>query len=146
MLDPVSAFGVAAATLQFLEFSIKTVAVSKAVGTKGSTDDILQLDTIYAHLKDTSAQLTQLLKRPQPLVASQVENELTRMAGLCHEECKSFLVTISDMKVKCTKRNGLKNFRQALRIVWNEKAIEAFETRLIRYQRELTLALVVQFR
>ncbi|ORY17867.1 hypothetical protein BCR34DRAFT_596734 [Clohesyomyces aquaticus] len=119
MLDPVSAVGVASAAVQFVDFSTKLFAVGKELhGTKLST------------------------RPPAAAGATQEEQDLYRLADLCQQECNVFLAKIGKITGKSGTKRTFKTFRDALKIVWNQKAIDGLEKRLERYQRELTLALI----
>ncbi|KAF2476737.1 uncharacterized protein BDR25DRAFT_339639 [Lindgomyces ingoldianus] len=144
MLDPVSAVGVAAATVQFVDFSTKLFAVGKELrgSLTGQTAERIQLDEVYSHLKTISTKLSQSTRPPTATIPSQEEQDLYRLAGLCQQECDLFLVKIDKVNRKSSSQRTFNTFRDALKLVWSQKAIDGLEKRLERYQRELTLALI----
>jgi hypothetical protein len=148
MLDPVSAVGVAAATVQFVDFITKLMAVGHDLSTKGGTEDLVQLDEVYSHLQKTSATLAQATGSAVggSGATSQDGPDFSRLATACRKECDGFLAAVEKLRTKSGGVKGFRTFRQALKIIWNEKTVQALETRLERYQRELTLALVAHLR
>lgn len=143
MLDPVSAVGVAAAAVQFVDFSTKLLSVGRELhgSAKGQTAELFQLNQVYAHFKKIS---TNLAQSAQPPTATQEEQDLHRLAGLCQQECDVFLAKIEKVVGKSGSQRTFKTFRDALKIVLSQKAIDGLEKRLERYQRELAFALINQ--
>ncbi|KAF2248097.1 hypothetical protein BU26DRAFT_458181, partial [Trematosphaeria pertusa] len=145
MLDPVSAVGVAAATVQFLEFTTKLLATGKEIhdSAHGTTEELVQLDEVYSHLKMIS---TKLSRSGTPTDGMpQEEKDLCRLATSCQHECEGFMAAIEKLGNKSGSKRAFKSFQQALKIIWNQKAIHTLESRLEKYQRELTLALVTRY-
>ncbi|PSN71817.1 hypothetical protein BS50DRAFT_569427 [Corynespora cassiicola Philippines] len=142
MLDPISAVGVAAASVQFLDFASRLLATSREVydSTHGATDELLRLDEVYSHLKKISVQLSQsVVQSPS---GPQEEQDVCRLAESCQHECDILIAVIEKLVRKKNSKNAFKSFRQALKIMWSQKAINSLEARLEKYQRELNLALV----
>lgn len=148
MFDPVSAVGITAATVQFIDFTAKLMAVGHEVSVKGSSENLVQLDEVYSHLQKTSIALAQAKTSTVGGwgKASQDGPDISRLATSCRQECDHFLSTLEKLMDKSGSKRGYQTFRQALKIVWSEKTIQALESRLERYQRELTLALVAHLR
>ncbi|KAF2789109.1 hypothetical protein K505DRAFT_313725 [Melanomma pulvis-pyrius CBS 109.77] len=142
MLDPISAVGVAAATVQFAHFTAKLFAIGKEVhDSKGTTQELVHLDEVYSHLEKISSSLSQSLARTGTI--SREEQDICRLATSCQQECVLFTAAIDKIGKKSGSNRVFTDFQQALKIVWNQKAIVALEKRMMRFQTELSLALII---
>lgn len=119
MLDPISAIGVAAATVQFFEFATKLLAVGKEVHrfTQGITEDLVQIDEVYSHLQIISARLARSIVSASSV--SQEEQALFRLAKRCQEECTCFILAVEKSRTKSGSKRTFRSFTQALRLIWS---------------------------
>ena len=141
MLDPISAVGVAAATVQFAHFTAKLFEIGKEVHDLGTTKEFVHLNEVYSHLQKISSKLSQSLARAGTI--SREEQDIHRLATLCQQECELFTEAIHKIEKKSGSNCVFKSFRQALKMVWNQKKIASVEQRMARFQTELSLALII---
>lgn len=146
MLDPITAVSVAAATVQFLDFTRNVFLIGhEAYGSvHGTTADLVHLDEVYSHLGALSHALSQSLSTNSTNLTA--GDKVLGIANSCHRDCELLKTTLDKVREKSGSKNVYKSFQHALAVIWKQKTIATIETRLDRYRRELTLAVVASLR
>ena len=150
-LDPLSALSVAASVVQFVDFASKIICKGKEVYTSidGALQENMQNETVTVRLQE----MTKRLKKPLVQVGSASEEErsqhrrLQQICKECAEISKELLEHLRDLKVpKGSEHRKWKSFRQALKSVWDKKAIDAMAKRLEGLRSELHTQILVALR
>ncbi|KAK4184988.1 hypothetical protein QBC35DRAFT_32649 [Podospora australis] len=143
-MDPISATSIAAAAIQFVDFSakviFKTVQIHKS--SSGSSAD-------HDELEEVTRDLTLVCQNLDKSIASEASQHLglqkpSPFKGLgveCQNVAAELLGALN--KLKATgKHSKCRSFRQALLAVYKEGEIKALENRLGRFREQLTLRLL----
>jgi hypothetical protein len=146
MLDPISAVGVAAATVQFLDFARKVFLVGQEAYSSlhGTTADMIHLVEVHSHLEELSRGLSQSMSANASTSTS--DDKVVGIAKSCQRDCELLLATLAKVQLKSGPKSVYKSLEHALLVVWKRKTIITIEARLDRYRRELTLAIVANLR
>jgi hypothetical protein len=151
MADPVSAFGLAASILQFVDFGSKfaknALNIYKA-GSQGAAAEMQQLQS-------TTADLQSVLKTLQPpRNTSNSSTELEYDAGILKlaEECQQVATELLNSLNKINKIQRFEKpgkwdaIRTAFQVMWNEDNIKSLHIRMSEFRHQLTLHLLVSLR
>src|SRR5579859_2947196 len=145
-LDPISALSVAAAVVQFVDFSRKIVCKSKELygSTCGITEEYLGSQTVTLRLKE----LTEALKKsPSSTAAIRNSPRLHQICAECDYVSEHLLEKLHQLKVPdCPTHRRCKSFRQALKSVWSKTEIDEMARRLASLRSELDTEVLVCMR
>lgn len=150
-LDPLSALSVAASVIQFVDFASKIICKGKEVyaSVDGVLPENMQNETVTVRLLE----MTKKLKKPLVVVGCSSEEEhsqhrrLKQICEECSEISKELLEHLRVLKVpKGSEHRRWKSFRQALKSVWDKKAIDAMAKRLEGLRSELHTQVLVGLR
>jgi hypothetical protein len=140
-MEAVAAVGVAAAALQFLEFSTKTLALCKQIrdSSTGSTEN-------NAELTKSVNKLTAMQKdlRATGNTSSSMYRKLLQAVTDCSAVASDLLKLLEDFRELARKRFGVA--RAAFKIIKDGRKIEKLEKRLADCQAKFTLALTMDVR
>lgn len=142
MLDPLSALSLAAAIVQFVDYTTKIVlgAAEIHASATGSLDKNVELSSITIDLSDISDKLV-IDDRNQSNTYSNDERALSSLAMQCRDVANKLLTTLEDLSVKGPHKKW-KSVRQALLSVWREIEIRDIRKRLDTFRNQLTTRLV----
>jgi hypothetical protein len=147
-MDPLTAFGLAANVVQFVTFAAGLISKPREVHNlaKGTTNDVLILDTIYTELLALSSKLE---------VSSQIDPDITIVPGksalvdhtvaisklsqTCKNDCTKLLEALRKLRGRDGPKSRWKSFKIALNTIWKSDEIAALEKRLHNIQTTLTL-------
>jgi hypothetical protein len=137
----VAAIGVAAAAVQFFEFSLKTLALCKQIhdSEKGATEANQELETSIGRLK----QITEDLQLNVVLPA--VDRPITIARQDCAAAIGDLETLLDDVKPKSRKR-PFATARSALRAIRSKPKIEALQSKLSEAQRRFLVAASLETR
>lgn len=140
-MDPVTTLGVAAAVLQFIQFSsgLFRGVYSIYKVSRGSSPQENSLDTIHGRLQDISSNLSGPAQRPDHI--SRNETRLYDLAKSCHGDCNVLIVRIEKLRGKSGPRAVWSSFREALKESFNtrEDSLRQLHERVIQYESSMTL-------
>jgi hypothetical protein len=140
-MEAVAAVGVAAAAVQFLDFSTKTLALCKQIrdSSTGSTED-------NAELTKSTNKLTEMQKglRAAGNTSSSIYRKLLQVVKDCSAVASDLLQLLEDFKQLARKRLGA--MRSAFKIIKDGRKVERLEKRLADCQAKFTLALTMDMR
>jgi hypothetical protein len=141
MAEAVAAIGVAAAAVQFFEFSLKTLALCKQIhdSEKGATEANQELETSIGRLK----QITEDLQLNVVLPA--VDRPITIARQDCAAAIGDLETLLDDVKPKSRKR-PFATARSALRAIRSKPKIEALQSKLSEAQRRFLVAASLETR
>ncbi|KAH6955688.1 hypothetical protein BKA56DRAFT_563572 [Ilyonectria sp. MPI-CAGE-AT-0026] len=145
-LDPVSALSIAAAVVQFVDFSRKIVSKSKHLyhSTAGALRENIETETVTMRLKDITDHLrttavSSALSGTTPSVA-----RIEQIRTECFQVSEQLLQKLHQLKVPTTSRfRTWKSFRQALKSVWSKSDIDAMASRLAVLRAQLDTEVLV---
>lgn len=140
-MDPVTTLGVAAAVLQFIQFSsglFKGVYSIYKVS-RGPSSEPNSLDTIHERLQDISSDLSGPVQRPDH--CSKNETRLYDLAKSCHEDCNVLIARIEKLRGKSGPRAVWSSFREALKESFNtrDNSLRQLQERVMQYESSITL-------
>jgi uncharacterized protein YjaZ len=148
MLDPLTALGIAANVVQFIDFTIRIIAKSNdiyqsASGSLIEHDDLskvtLDLSTLSTKLRDSVAvTATNASLTPD-------EQALHDLSKGCFETSQELIKALQRLQNN-GKTSRFRSFRQALKTVWSKDDIKQVERRVGMYKEELTFRIVVGLR
>jgi predicted nucleic acid-binding Zn-ribbon protein len=140
-MEAVAAVGVAAAALQFLEFSTKTLALCKQI--RDSSTDSTENN---AELTKSVNKLTAIQKdlRAAGNTSSSIYRKLLQAVKDCSAVASDLLQLLEDFRELARKRFGV--VRAAFKIIKDGRKIEKLEKRLADCQAKFTLALTMDVR
>lgn len=142
MLDPLSALSLAAAIVQFVDYTTKIVlgAAEIHASATGSLTKNVELSSITIDLSDISGKLV-IDDRNQSNTYSKDERALSSLATQCRDVANKLLTTLEDLSVRGPHKKW-KSVRQALLSVWRESEIRDIRKRLDTFRNQLTTRLV----
>lgn len=143
-MDPVTAFGLAAGILQFVQFSsglLKSSAqIYRASRPPSSASDGLELGAVCDRLKSLSSELS---KYPQgPHRPSQNEKFLQDLAKSCQKDCENLLKKLQKLRASGRRKRLWRSFREALEDSFTNAESDSFrqlQDRLKSYESSLSL-------
>ncbi|KAF2647570.1 hypothetical protein K491DRAFT_643854, partial [Lophiostoma macrostomum CBS 122681] len=145
MIDPISALSVAAAAVQFVDFSRKLVCKSKEL--YNSLDGVLRdnekTETVTMRLKGMAQELQPPRKSVRSVASGKASTPKTsaRLQSIC-TECNEVSDELVDHLRRLRVPDGSvgrkwKSFRQALKSVWSKKEIDRMAQRLASLRAEI---------
>lgn len=142
-LDPTSALSLAAAIVQFVDFSSKLVSKGYHIyqSANGALPENLELEGISRDLSLINVKL-RANQSSGPMTKDQ--ESLESLSNDCTKMADELLGRLEKLKVTDdTKHRKLKSFRQALKTVWNKQALDEMSSRLkdLRAQLEFHVLL-----
>jgi hypothetical protein len=144
-MDPVTALGVAAATVQFISFAGDVISKSRELylSADGTLVTQTELDTIAKSLVRLCAPIKHWdPARGKRWRLNSTELELKGICQGCVREAESLQRGIEKLKIQGSHHRKWKSFRQALNSINSEREIEQLSTRLDRYRAQLDTTLL----
>ncbi|ORY09085.1 hypothetical protein BCR34DRAFT_603106 [Clohesyomyces aquaticus] len=141
-MDPLTAVGLAANVLQFVQFAGSLIATGNEIfhSAQGATADNLILDNIYGKLETLSEKLGNKGRMTTP--TTEQERTIAALATQCKEDCSELLGVVRKLRVDGTKNRRWRSVKASLRTVWDGRRMDAMESRLERAQRILSLHII----
>ncbi|KAH8744193.1 hypothetical protein F5883DRAFT_590664 [Diaporthe sp. PMI_573] len=114
-MDPVTAFGLAAGVVQFVQFSNNLLHSSVKIynASNPSSAQTQTLDALCARLKDVSARLS-TPKQGISVNISQNDINLGDLAAACQKDSDMLLAKLRDLRTNSGHRRFWKSLREAL--------------------------------
>lgn len=140
-MEAVAAVGVAAAALQFLDFSTKTLALCKQIrdSPTGSTEANAELTKSVKQLTEMQKELRQAGSTP-----SRTLRQLVRAVQECSRVSTELLQLLEDIREVSRKSFG--PMRSAFRAMKDRKTVEKLQKRLADCQEKFQVALTIDIR
>jgi hypothetical protein len=141
MIDPISALGAAAAVIQFLDFTARTITTTvkflSPEGERSSAQD---------DLETTTASITRLNNRilESSSKIQDDEGDIKNLCASCDQIAKELLGSLSNRKPKEPGRNAA--FRAALKATWTEGYVKSLKERVDSYRQQISLSVLVHIR
>ncbi|KAH6667689.1 hypothetical protein B0J14DRAFT_601221 [Halenospora varia] len=145
MADPLTALGLASNIVQLVTFTSDLISKGREIykSADGTLVENLELETITTSLQVLSNELVLPICERGKL--TKTENQLQELCDGCKAVSGQLLDVIRGIKAKGPHMRW-NSFRQALNSVWREDEIEALETRLDRYRRQIDTTLLISLR
>ncbi|KAL9067262.1 MAG: hypothetical protein Q9157_006872 [Trypethelium eluteriae] len=146
VLDPLSALGLAANVIQFIEFGSKLVSksVEQYNSIAGSAANKQDVELVARHVNRLSEDIVGKITAKGTF--SRNEDALKQLAQSCAQAASELIGILESLKLETgTKgpKRMMQSLRQAFRSMGQESRIEAFERKLDYFRSELTLNLVM---
>jgi hypothetical protein len=140
-MEAVAAIGVAAAAVQFLDFSTKTLALCKQIrdSSTASTGANAELTKSTKELKEMQKELRQAGNTP-----SSIYRKLLQAVKDCSSVADELLQLLKDFRELARKSFGA--MRPAFKVLKDSKKIERLQKRLTDCQAKFTIALTMDLR
>jgi hypothetical protein len=146
-LDPMSAIGLAANIIQFVDFGCRLLSEANEIyhSATGVTGDNTELQRIAESLSRLSERLiTPTSESKKPL--SSPEEEIRGIATLCKEISDELLSTINRMKVVEGPHRRWRSFRHALEGIWKRDKIVGLHKKLDELRSQLSVHIITHIR
>ena len=147
-MDPLTALGLSASVVQFVNFASELMSKSKEIytSTKGCTDKVLSLETVYSQLRDFSSSLERSSQKDLKLEAVEKKTDFIKhvfaindLSASCKKDCDRLLDVLRKLQGGDGAKNRWQSFTLALKTVWRRNEITDLEQRLHHIQATLTL-------
>ena len=152
-MDPLSALSVAAAVIQFIDYSTRIVSKGKELykSADGALAENIELETASVRLQNLSRTLKDSLRAnqqaPKEGVASKNDGALETICEACVTVSKEFVDKLENLKVpEGHSHKKWKSFRQALKTVWTKEKIEEVAQRLAKLRADLDTNVLLSIR
>jgi hypothetical protein len=161
-LDPLSALSVAAAVVQFVEFTHKILSKGRQLydSPNGALRDNEETETVTKRLQDLAETLKESIEKiprtkraPTSSAAKKLKDQYrqeVRLRQIC-AECDAMSIELlqhlRDLKVpKGQEHRRWRSFRQALKSVWSKKGVDDMANKLDGLRKELDTQVLVLLR
>jgi hypothetical protein len=146
-MDPLSAIGLAANILQFIDFGCQLFRDTKEIhrSTQGTTNENVELRDITQSL----SRLSQDLSAPVPDSQSpyfQIEKEIRTLALQSKSIADELIATIPFLDPNATSHRRWRSFLQAIHTVWDKSKISTLRQRLDNIRNILSTQLLALVR
>jgi hypothetical protein len=140
-MDPVTALGVAAATVQFISFTSGVISMSREIyqSSNGNTVSQNELDTVAQSLRRLCSPLRSFNKQR---AFTDNERELKRLCQGCIRVTEDIEGALGKLKVQGSHHRKWKSFRQALNAVRSGDEIEMLSKQLDQYRNQIDTTLL----
>ncbi|KAF2118452.1 hypothetical protein BDV96DRAFT_643697 [Lophiotrema nucula] len=161
-MEPLSAFGVAAGVLQFVDFTGRLLTESYEIlsSNTGSTSrneellkitqDLLALNKrLQTSAKDREApgRQTTLASRNEATTDDIIGAQFHSLVVSCNHVGQDLIAVLDKLRLEPeNKRRKWRSFRQALLSVWSQSDIEALQRRIDNFRQQISLSLLVSMR
>ncbi|OAG42303.1 hypothetical protein AYO21_03471 [Fonsecaea monophora] len=131
VLDPLSAIGLAANIVQFIDFSRRLISDAKEIyhSTNGVTTENVELQDVAESLSRLSSTLLNPLDQSQAAV-SQTEAEIVKIAAASRVVGDELLAAIQSLTAGDGSHKKWRSFLQALKTLWKKDKIAKLRKRL----------------
>jgi hypothetical protein len=151
-MDPLSALSVAAAVVQFVDFTSGLLSSTYSIYTSktGDTKPHADLQTITTSLENVSNALLRSLTEAETQKggkagSSKNDEDLARLCRECSSIADELLRALSKLRGQ-GNHNIWNSFCQALRTVWKQPEISALQMRLKEYREQISMIILVSVR
>jgi hypothetical protein len=143
-MDPLSALGVAASVMQFVQFGSSLVSKSRQLYTQGALLDHVECGRATTRLQELAGKLATHVNELESLgILSSDSKALQAICARCLELSTDLLSRLSEIKVdEKQKARGWKSFRQALKSVCSKDKIDGIAGKLLACREELNSHLI----
>jgi hypothetical protein len=146
-MDPISALSVASAIVQFVDFGNKLVGRGVRIykSRDGALSEYVDKEVAADYLTYLNKNLRDSIRaKPSGSIAKE-DRALYDLCSKCQNLGEELLSHFAALKVNGTHRKW-KSFRQALRSVWSEEALNEIEKRLAVFRNEIEFHILVDLR
>jgi seryl-tRNA synthetase len=144
-MDPLSALGLAANIVQFVDFGSKLLSGAYELrnSPNGQLEEHAELETITKSLLTTSDNFKASVSKRGAACLSSNEKGLQTLCEECKNLAEQLLSALSKLKGNKTK---LKSIEQSLKIIWGRERIEVMQKRLDGFRQQLIVTILVALR
>ena len=145
-VDPFTALSVAAAVIQFVDFSVSIVSKGRHLY-KSPTGSLAEHDEAWITADRLHSMANVLTTSMKAEFAFGEDEALTTICIECVDIAEQLQFELSKLKVaKGPHNRPWKSFRQALKSVWSKEKVEAMKSRLAQLKADLSANVLVSIR
>jgi hypothetical protein len=143
-MDPLTALGLASNIIQLISFTSDLIGKGREIyrSVEGATIENVELETITKSFQDLTTRFPSQLKEDD---LSGTDKQLRELCEACNAISVELIQVIQGLKY-AGEGVKWKSFRQALKSVWKEDAIDGLSRRLERYRSQLDTTLLISLR
>jgi hypothetical protein len=151
-MDPLSALSIAAAVIQFVDYSTKVVSKGKELykSIDGALSENIELETASIRLRSLISNLQDSLRHCQQTQQGSVDPSFQALEAICKgcmEVSKELVTELEKLKVpEGHPQKKWKTFRQALKSVWSKERIKEISDRLVTLKSDLDTHVILSLR
>ena len=147
-MDPISALGLAANILQFLNFAFELLNSTHKIhsSASGVSERCQDLENVHSKLLESSNQLKDRgslgTRSRKTQTESKYASSLNATAKACAEDCEELLKIVDRLRAKHgMQRKWWQSISKAMLEVWTSKDVERLKGRVDKQQASMTLML-----
>jgi hypothetical protein len=139
-MDPVSAIGLAAGILAFVEAGLKLVKTAHDIhtSTDGVSDDNRHRESIAAEVQQAATRL----QTEGNYSLTPEQQSLSDLANKCRSISADLVAVINEVKPKAGQSNVFRSLKYSMKANGKEKKIKELESQLKAYNNQLAFGLV----
>jgi parvulin-like peptidyl-prolyl isomerase len=147
-MDPLTAVGLGANILQFVQIAAKLVGAAKDIhhSVEGATAENVDLETVTETIQSRYERLQQTVAQRNlnvdPNAVPETDKDLAKLLPNCDAVAHQLLEALEKLKLKYPKRKWITTL-QAFRTIWSANEIQTLRERLERYESSIQTALLV---
>ena len=147
-MDPLSALGVAASVVQFLQFGGSLVSKSRQIYTQGTLLDDVKCKKASKRLNELTGRIRVSLKEELEKTGtlSSDARALGIICGNCTKLSSELLLNLNKLRVDENHKRKWKSFRQALKSVWSKDGVDSIARRIADCRDELNTHVMVSIK
>ena len=148
VMDPVSALGVAATVVQFVDFTISLVSGTYKIYNSASynRDENFDLKTITTSLNELNSDLRHSLTPVASTHKLSPRNEaIDTLCKECTKVAEKLLSALNGLSGQ-TKCKLWGSFQQALRTIWSQEEIQSLKKRLDTFRHQISMQILALLR
>ena len=146
-MDPISSLSVASAIIQFVDFGSKLVDRGRRIykNGDGTLAEYVDKEVAVSHLNHLNENLQDSIGGISTRRIAKRDRALYDLCSKCRNAGNELLDHLVALKVDGSHRKW-KSFRQALKSVWSEDALNDMEKRLATFREEIEFHILVDLR
>jgi hypothetical protein len=150
MLDPLTAVGLVANVLQFVDFGIKVVSKGQEIyrSAEGLPLNYLDFKAISRDLGLLTGQIERSLNSASRSNLSPEDEELASLSKECYEIARELSEAVKPLSTRPVSGPGrvFKSARQGFKVIWNKDKVDGIAERLRNYREALDTRILVSLR
>ncbi|KAK5119570.1 hypothetical protein LTR85_007398 [Meristemomyces frigidus] len=147
-MDPLTAVGLAASVVQFVQFGVSILSKSKEIqrSASGSSAENADLEIVENDLSRWTSKLSSAIAPAAVLTAlNEDDQRVVQLCARCILISGQLRTALESVRLK-GRKTGWKTVRTALKSVWKKEAIEGLKDRLIIIRDELESRIIAGLR
>lgn len=143
MMDPLTALGVAANVIQFVDFSIKLCAKAHEIRKSGNVQDHVDAERAAITIRFLQSKL--IIPHGGNTIVTETQGLLEGLCSSCTETATQILDVLEELKVR-GKMTTWKSMREAIKSIMGKAAIVELSSRLEEFRKLIEVTVLVDLR